>query len=330
MLIDGGVPVAVSESGTNRFIYNLLPVGRFYDKRYGEINVSDTLLKQMQDNFGKFPAYEVPVKLGHNDGALSPGKVIDVQAKSQGLEITMSVDKNTSDAIRSKQYRYMSAEFDENYQDKTTGKNVGAVLLGAALVNQPANPYMQPLVLADDINPKKKGSKKMDELEVLKQKLNDANEKLKAYEAKETKEQEALTEDMQKEIDAQKAQNDKLQKKLSELEANNTILLAEKLKAEKEKHETEVKNFADQWAAKGVPPALLEKIKPLLLNDVNNVIKLSDNEKEDVPLIKFFGELLELMPKVNMSQISSGSTHIELSDIEKAKEHAKTIAESLN
>ena len=39
----------------------------------------------------------------------------------------------------------MSAEFEDDYLNKETGEKVGPVLLGAALVNQPANPFVQPL-----------------------------------------------------------------------------------------------------------------------------------------------------------------------------------------
>ncbi|MBQ3396204.1 MAG: hypothetical protein IJG55_07765, partial [Synergistaceae bacterium] len=175
VLIDGGLPVALSDS-EGRFIYNLLPVGEFYDKRYGRISITQSKIQKMADNFGKCPSYEVPVKIGHSDGAKSPGKVIGVNAKPEGLEITMLVDDETAQAINDKQYRYMSAEFDEDYHDKKTGDKVGAVLLGAALVNQPAHPYVAPLVLADDINPPKPESKtnserkdeNMSELEELK------------------------------------------------------------------------------------------------------------------------------------------------------------------
>lgn len=148
VLVDNGSPVAVGNEET-KFVYNLLPVGRFYDKRYGEVNISSEKIKKMADNFGKFPSYEVPVKLGHNDGAKSPGKVIAVEAKDSGLEITMLVDAETAKDINDKKYRYMSAEFEDNYMNKETGASVGPVLLGAALVNQPANPYMQPMKLAD-------------------------------------------------------------------------------------------------------------------------------------------------------------------------------------
>ena len=116
VLVDSGFPEALTGETETRFVYNLLPVGKFYDKRYGEIFVTDQLLQQMESNFGKYPAYPVPVKLGHSDGAPSPGEVIGIQAKPEGLEITMTVDKDTSEAILKKQYRYMSAEVDEkNY-----------------------------------------------------------------------------------------------------------------------------------------------------------------------------------------------------------------------
>ena len=94
VLIDGGLPVALSDK-EGRFVYNLLPVGEFYDKRYGRISITQSEIQQMADNFGKCPAYEVPVKIGHSDGAKSPGKVISVNAKPEGLEITMLVDEKT-------------------------------------------------------------------------------------------------------------------------------------------------------------------------------------------------------------------------------------------
>ena len=310
VLIDGGSPVALGDEGT-RFIYNLLPVGEFYDKRYGRVSITPSKLHQMADNFGKRPAYEVPVKLGHSDGAKSPGKVIGVEAKPEGLEITMMVDAQTAQDINSKQYRYMSAEFDEDYHDKTTGENVGAVLLGAALVNQPANPYVAPLVLADNINPERNDDY-MNELDDLKLKLSDTQTQLKA-----------LREETQ-DVDA-------LNRRIAELEAENKALKDERARAERARNEAEVKAFCDKWTGKGIPPAALEKVKPLLFAEQSGVIHLSDNAEQDVSSLKFFDELFEGLPKVPMTQISSPEKPtIELSDTQKAIERGKAIAESLN
>ena len=75
---------------------------------------------------------------------------------------------------------------------------------------------------------------------------------------------------------------------------------------------------------------MIDKVKPLLLNKNSRIIKLSDDEKDDTPSIKFFGELFDLMPKVPMTQIStSEAPKVELSDVQKAKEHAKAIADSI-
>lgn len=309
VLVDGGAPIALSDSDERtRFIYNLLPVGHFYDKRYGEVWINDEKINQIVQNFGKYPAYEVPVKIGHDDGAKSPGKVIAVQAKDEGLEITMIVDKETSEAITKEQYRYMSAEFDENYQDKESGKSVGAVLLGAALVNQPANPYMEPLKFVDDINPNQGGNNDMSEIEELRKQLSDVQAELKT--ARDEAEANA--------------------KKFADIEAANKELIAEKERAEAARNEAEVKAFCDKWSGQGIPPAVIDKVKPVLLGQNSRVIKLSDSDKDDVPSLKFFDDLFAGLPKMPMTQISSTDTpDVELSDVEKAKTRAKAIADSL-
>ena len=310
--IDGGSPVALSDEEA-RFIYNLLPVGEFYDKRYGRVSITPEKVQQMAENFGKCPAYEVPVKLGHSDGAKSPGKVIGVEAKADGLEITMSVDTETAQAINAKQYRYMSAEFDEDYHDKKTGLNVGAVLLGAALVNQPAHPYVAPLVLADDINPERT-DKDMSELEDLRLQLSD----MKAQKAQ-----------AEADLKAEREKSEQTAKKLADIEAVNKSLIEERERIEIARNEAEVKSFCDNWTAKGIPPVVVEKVKPLLLAKTSRTIRLSDtNEK---PALKFFDELFEAMPKITMGQASrNDGGKIELSDVEKAIARGKAIAECAN
>ena len=290
VLVDNGAPVAVSNEET-KFIYNLLPVGRFYDKRYGEVNISQEKIKKMADNFGKFPSYEVPVKLGHNDGAKSPGKVINVEAKDSGLEITMLVDAETAKNINEKQYRYMSAEFEDNYMNKETGESVGPVLLGAALVNQPANPYMQPLKFADTtFNLFSEEDIEMTEVENLRLDLSDAKAQLKG---------------VQEEAEEKTKLLDEQAKRIEQLEAQNKALMEERKRAEDATNEAEVKAFADKWTAAGIPPVVIEKVKPVLLGESSRVMKFSDNSKDDAfnPTLKFFDDLFAGLPKMPMTQI---------------------------
>ena len=316
VLIDGGSPVALSDEDT-RFIYNLLPVGEFYDKRYGRVSITPEKVKQMAENFGKCPAYEVPVKLGHSDGAKSPGKVIGVEAKDNGLEITMSVDSETAKAINDKQYRYMSAEFDEDYHDKKTGERVGAVLLGAALVNQPAHPYVVPLVLADDIEG---NDNDMTELEDLRLQLSD----MKAQKAQAEAELEAERQKNTKEAEESS-------KKIADLEAENKALTEEREKVEEARNEAETKALCDKWTANGIPPNVVDMVRPLLLAKTSRIFRLSDKPEDERPAMKFFDDMFEAMPKVPMGQISySDKPEVELSEYDKAIKRGKAIAAIVN
>lgn len=273
----------------------------------------------MADNFGKCPAYEVPVKLGHEQGAKSPGKVIAATAKPEGLEVTLLVDAETAQAINNKQYRYMSAEYDEDYHDKKTGEKVGAVLLGAALVNQPAHPYVAPLVLADDVIPETKPERNddnMTELEDLRLQLSEAKAQKAQAEA---------------DLKAARELSEDTAKKLADLEAQNKSLLEERERAENARNEAEVKALCDKWVSKGVAPVMVDKVKPLLLTKQSRVIKLSDDAKDDIPTQKFFDELFEMMPKMPMTKLGNlKAPGIELSDVEKAIERGKAIAASVN
>ncbi|SMG51711.1 phage protease [Dethiosulfovibrio salsuginis] len=256
--------------------YNALPIGKFYDHRYGEINITPELVTGLAANMGKAPSYPPPVKIGHGDGAPSPGVVKEAVAKADGLYLRMEVDDKAAKEIKDGRYRYMSAEYSPDYLDKITGKKIGAALLGVALVNQPAHPGVKPLFLSDSGSwtqdkESEKGGKDMDP------------EKLKELEAKI-----AALESEKKEL-ADKAEE---AKKL----ADGAVEEATKLK--RERHEAEVKAFCDDWAAKGVPPVVVDKIKPVLLADGGGVIKLSDAKETDIKTL--LGDIFEAIPKVSL------------------------------
>ena len=148
----------------------------------------------------------------------------------------------------------------------------------------------------------------MNEVEELKKKLSEAEAQLKTANEK-------------AEADA---------KKLADIEATNKALIEERERAENEKNEAEVKAFSDKWIAQGIPPAVMEKVKPVLLGKTSRVLKLSDNAKDDTPSLKFFDDLFESLPKIPMHQIrSTDQPQVELSDIEKARERGKAIASTL-
>ena len=169
-------------------------------------------------------------------------------------------------------------------------------------------------------------------VELLQKQLSDAEAREADAKAKEDEAQKRLAE-MEAET---KARDEDAQKRIAELEAENKALTEAKAAAEAEKAEAEVKAFCDSWAGKGVPPAVLEKVRSVLLSDTHtatggrpSVIKLSDTE--EVPLIKVFGDVFEGMSKVPMGQIGgSDAGTVELSDMDRARSLGKRIAASVN
>lgn len=160
----------------------------------------------------------------------------------------------------------------------------------------------------------------MSELEDLKLQLSD----MKAQKAKAEADLKAEREKAAKEAEESA-------KKLSDLEAQNKALLDERDRAETERNEAEVKAFCESWTSKGVPPAVIDMVKPVLLSKQSRTIRLSDDAKDETPSIKFFGDMFEAMPKVSMTQKSTTDTSsTELSDYEKAVALGEAIAKTAN
>lgn len=264
------------------FWYNALPIGKFHDPRYGVIRITPKLVKDLAGNFGKVPAYEPPVKLGHGDGASSPGVIKKVEARADGLWIqTDFQDAATLEAVKGKQYRYMSAEYTADYMDKATGKSAGPALLGVALTNQPAHPGVKPITFSDG-HYQQEPTEPTKPTEEEKQKMDELERKLAEMTTK-------MTELSQKFGDMEK-ENTTLKTQLADAQANAA-------KIEQEKHVQAVQAFCDKQIAAGIPPAVIEKIKPVMLA-TTAAIKLSD--KEEKSLQDIFGEMFADMSKVEL------------------------------
>lgn len=264
----------------SELVYNALPIGNFYDPRYWKVEITPALISKMADNFGKFPTYELPVKLGHSDGAPAVGKIKSVEARADGLYLSMDIDEKSRADIEAGRYKYMSAEYSGDYMDKATGESVGAVLRGVALVNQPGHPGVRPIVFSDGewhIEKTQKGGNKNMTLDELTKKVEELEaEKAGLKKAVETAEAEA-----------------KASKEFSD------ATLAANAKLTAEKRAADVKLFCDDWAKKGIAPAVLEKVKPLLFCEQIAEVKLSDTET--VSAQKMFADIFEAMPKISMS-----------------------------
>lgn len=279
------------------FWHNVLPIRKFYDPRYGEVDISHELVEKMAKNFNNgIPHYEPIVKLGH-ESKEAYGRVEKLEARNDGLWAYIVLDAEGYELVKKEKFRYLSAEFVEHYTDKDTGEDVGAVFLGVALTNQPAHPSMTPIAVFEDTFEKE--GRNVDNLEEKIKQLEEEKEQLvKSFE----EEKNELT----KKFEEEKAE---LNKKLEEKEAELT-----ETKKKLEEHEAKIfEQRKELWSKEKVEAGCI----PATVNKMKEIAK----SEED---LKTFDEILETMPKLDFSQ--EGTTNSR--DI--FEEYGKKIAEFAN
>lgn len=129
----------------------ILKTGTFTDERYGKFKITTKMFSEMIKNFtdgvrGIIPALDY----SHDSGGKAAGWLKDLFTKQDGdetqlwgsFELTPGGQKSLAD----KDFGYISADFDDNYQDNEEGKKFGCVLLGAALTNRPVIKNMAPAI----------------------------------------------------------------------------------------------------------------------------------------------------------------------------------------
>lgn len=130
---------------------NVLPIGEFYDERYGKVVITKQMLEEMVKNFEQnIPHYNPPVNISHNDQLGAYGAVKALEVRDDGLWALLELTEEGAKLLREQKFRYLSAEFASEYINKNTGQNTGHVFLGVALTNRPAHPKMKPISLTEE------------------------------------------------------------------------------------------------------------------------------------------------------------------------------------
>lgn len=245
----------------NTIWYNVLPVSKFSDSRYGDINISSDLIKKMEENFNKgIPTYEPLLNLRHNDDSGKYGRALKLEAKNDGLWVLWEFYDNGLKKIHEDHFEYMSAEYSDDYKDKKTGKNVGPVFLGAALTNRPAHPDVEKINMFEDF----------------KQFIKDlfVKEKIKTED-----------DEMEKSLEERLNFLEEKTKKLEEDNKNLKAKLEESKKSEEEiknkKFESDVDNWSKNWINKGAYPSQVNSLKKIVL------------ESKDPEMMQKFDEVLK-------------------------------------
>lgn len=138
------------ELAENSFWHNLLPLGSFYNAMYGEIEITEEMIRKMEENFrAGIPHYRLPLNIEHEDTEGKVGNIEAVEAREDGLWVKVVLTEEGVKLVKDKRFEYLSAEYVEDYVDPKTGNHVGPVLVGAALTNRPAHPKMEPISLSE-------------------------------------------------------------------------------------------------------------------------------------------------------------------------------------
>lgn len=156
---------AAPEAGLRRFLSELpaLPdgekkttwvtltrTGTFTDPRYGTFDINRTLLQEMVVNFDKKTyGQEIFLDVAHqpNDGAAA--NILKLSVEGDRLRALVEWTPYGMDAVKKRGFRYLSAEYHENWTDNEAGNAHGCVLLGAGLVTRPCIKRLDPVQLSE-------------------------------------------------------------------------------------------------------------------------------------------------------------------------------------
>lgn len=132
-------------------VVTITRAGSFWDPRYGDFQITREMLESMVRNFdaGVYgQAIALDVAHRPNDGAAGYFKRLFLDGNKLRGEVELT--DYGREAIERKGYRYLSAEFVENYVDNETRQEHGPTLLGAGLVVRPAIKRLDPVELSEE------------------------------------------------------------------------------------------------------------------------------------------------------------------------------------
>lgn len=135
------------DEGRSSSVVNITRTGRFHDPRYGDFDITPTMLQEMVSNFDKHTyGQDIFLDVAHkpSDGAAAKVNRLFVQGDRLRADVTWT--PFGADAVKKRGMRYLSAEYSENYvSNEHPRQEHGAVLLGAALTVRPVIKHLDPI-----------------------------------------------------------------------------------------------------------------------------------------------------------------------------------------
>lgn len=144
-----GIHVTLDEGKTQSWV-TVTRTGKFRDPRYGEFEISRTMLSAMVKNFDdRVYGQDIFYDVSHDPKHGAAGKVIKLKVEGDRLRALVDWTPYGIDAIKNKGYAYSSIEYHDNYEDNESGKQYGPVMMGAGLVVRPCIKRLDPIQLSE-------------------------------------------------------------------------------------------------------------------------------------------------------------------------------------
>ncbi|TAP37768.1 hypothetical protein EYR97_04865 [Alteromonas sp. KUL42] len=135
-------------------VVTITRTGRFYDPRYGNFEISTTMLQSMVDNFNKGVfGQDIFIDKAHNPSDGAAGTITRLFLDGNKLRGEVAWTPFGQELIEKKGYRYLSAEFIENFvSNEEPHTEFGPTLLAAGLVVRPCIKNLDRVELSESEN----------------------------------------------------------------------------------------------------------------------------------------------------------------------------------
>lgn len=135
--------------GQNKWV-TVTRTGTFTDPRYGTFEITRAMLWSMVANFkANVVGQEIFIDVNHQPGNGAAATVKELAVEGDRLRAMVVFTEFGIEAVRSRGFRYLSAEYHENFVDNESGKAFGPTLLGAGLTVRPVLKRLDPVQLSE-------------------------------------------------------------------------------------------------------------------------------------------------------------------------------------
>lgn len=157
------IKLADGQEQSDTIEVQLFRVGSFYDDRYGTVQITEKHLSEMLSNFNnRTRGIDIALDFSHENDKKAAGWITSLRLgeDKQSLWGTVKLTAAGQQSVSTKEFRYISPEFDLAYKDNEERKLRGPTLLGAGLTNRPVIKAMAPTVALKEITPEEQAQMK--------------------------------------------------------------------------------------------------------------------------------------------------------------------------